>query len=295
MDWWKGLKGKIKFNEPLKTHTTFKIGGPARFFIQPADIEDLRLLLILLEKHKIPFFIIGAGSNLLVSDRGVNGAVIHLGANYFKRITFKGELVEAGGGLLLSRMLSLFVRYGLAGAEFLTGIPGTLAGAIIMNAGQGERGASISELVEKVTVMDYNGNVMELSKDDLRFGYRDSDLGELIVLGAKLRLVRKGKKEIKSKIREYLTYRILSQDISLPSAGCVFKNPPGYSAAKLIELCGLKGRSIGGAAISLKHANFIVNLNRAKAEDVLKLMDLIITEVRHRFNVVLEPEIKIWH
>jgi len=294
MNWWKNLKGKVRLREPLKNHTTFKIGGPAKFFVEPKDPDDLKSLLILAKKYKFPLFVMGGGSNLLINDAGINGVVIKLNAPYFNKISYKGNYLSAGAGVWLNKVVSSAGKRGLSGAEFLAGIPGTIGGALAMNAGIAKDNCSIQKLVEKVTVMDYNGNIKVLNKKDLKFGYRESGLSKYIILSALLRLNRKSKKQIGDAIKAYLEYRRLTQDLSKPSAGCVFRNPQGNSAGRLIDLCGLKGKKIGGAGVSRKHANFIVNLGNGSASDVLKLAVFIRKKVKNKFNINLTPEIKIW-
>ncbi|MDD4895102.1 MAG: UDP-N-acetylmuramate dehydrogenase, partial [Candidatus Omnitrophica bacterium] len=185
-------------------------------------------------------------------------------------------------------------RRGLSGAEFLAGIPGTIGGALVMNAGIAKDNCSIKKLVENVTVMDYNGNIKVLNKKDLKFGYRESGLSKYIILSALLKFNKKSKKHIRDTIKAYLEYRKLTQDLSKPSAGCIFRNPPGNSAGRLIDLCGLKGKKVGKVAVSGKHANFIVNLGNGSASDVLKLAGFIRKRVKNQFNINLIPEIKIW-
>lgn len=302
MNWWKHLKGKVKLREPLKNHTTFKIGGPAKFFIEPKDIDDLKVLLNLLKRYKLPFLLIGAGSNLLINDKGVDRAVLSLSSPYFKRIHLKNTSLKVAAGTMLNRVVLAAQRYGLSGLEFLVGIPGTIGGALAMNAGISEEVHnvhqftvhSIGDVVKKVTVMDYNGNIKTLNKKDIKFGYRTSNLSKYIILDAQLKLFKRDKKEIKNRIKRYINYRKSTQDSTWNSAGCIFKNPKGYSAGKLIDLCGLKGEKIGNACISGKHANFILNTGQAKARDVFKLIDLIRKEVKNKFNITLKPEIKIW-
>lgn len=297
----KGIKGRIRFLEPLRNHTTFKIGGPAKIFIEPKGLNDLKFLLKLVKIYKIPFFLLGRGSNILISDKGLNAIVLKLNASYFRRASFKNGFLAIGSGALLNRLVLFAKEQGLAGAEFLAGIPGTVGGALAMNAGITERARnqkikvrSISDLVKDITVMDYDGNIKTLNKKDIIFDYRRSNLSGYVILAARLRLVKGDKKQIKNKINAYLKYRKLTQDLSKPSAGCVFKNPAGYSAGRLIDLCGLKGKKIKDACVSQKHANFILNLKRANARDVLKLMDLIKKRVNSRFSLKLQPEIKIW-
>ena len=301
MNWWEELKGKVKLGEPLKAHTTFKIGGPAKFFIEPKDIDDLKLLLNLLKRYRMPFLIIGAGSNILVSDKGVNAAVVSLNSTYFKKIRFKNDCLEVGSGTLLSRAIFAAEKRGLAGLEFLIGIPGTVGGALVMNAGISEKlkikelkVRNIGELVIDVTVIDRRGNVKNINKNKINFGYRSSNLPKYIILGCCIKTTKKNRKEINKTIDKCLNYRLTTQDLNWASAGCVFKNPTGDSAGRLIDLCGLKERKIGDAGISLKHANFILNRGNARSEDVFKLMDLMHKAVRDKFNITLEHEIKIW-
>jgi len=296
-----GIKGKVKFLEPLNNHTTFRIGGPARFFIEPKDTNDLKLLLNLVKRHKMPFLLIGRGSNILINDKVLNAVVARLNASYFKRVSFKNGSLEIGSGVLLNRLVLFAKEHGLSGAEFLAGIPGTVGGALAMNAGVSEKNKNqkiitknIADLVETATVMDYSGNVKILNKKDISFSYRQSSLSRYIILSGDIKLIKRDKKQIDNKISAYLKNRRLTQDLSRPSAGCIFKNPAGYSAGRLIDLCGLKGMKIGDACVSQRHANFILNLGDANAGDVLKLMDLIKKRVRGRFSLKLEPEIKIW-
>ncbi len=292
MNWWKNLKGNVRRKEPLSRHTSFKIGGPAEFFIEPKDITDLKLLLDLAKRYKIPLSVIGAGSNILVSDRGRKGIVFRLASPVFKTINFKGDYCEAGAGVLLGQLLRVCQKRGLSGLEFLVGIPGTVAGAVAMNAGA--QGKSISDVLMYVKVMDKNGTIKILSRKKARFGYRTSGLARYIIISAFIELAHNQKENIGKRVKQYLAYRKLAQDYTHPSAGCVFKNPQGYSAGKLIDLCGLKGKRVGQASVSRKHANFILNTGGARAGDVLKLMACIRKKVKQTFRVNLAPEIKIW-
>jgi len=294
MNWWRNLKGRIRLAEPLKNHTTFKIGGPAKFFIEPQDPNDLRLLLSLVKRYNLSLFVIGRGSNLLISDKGINGVVLRLNAPWFNKLSYKDNYLETGSGILLSKVVLFAKGHGLSGAEFLVGIPGTVGGALAMNAGIAKDNCSIGNLVENITVMDYHGNIRILNKKNIRFGYRTSSLSKYIILSALIKLSRKNKEEIGNKIKAYLKYRKLTQDLSKPSAGCIFRNPAGHSAGRLIDLCGLKGKRIQDVCVSLKHANFILNLGKGSARDVCKLMDLIRKKVNNKFNISLTPEIKIW-
>lgn len=293
MNWSKNLKGKLKIDEPLKRHTTFKIGGPGRYFIEPRDEQDLRRLIKSAGINNLPLLVIGGGSNLLVNDEGVNGLVVKLNSPHFKRFFFDGNTLKAGSGCLLNLLLKVARERSLSGLEFLSGIPGTLGGALVMNAGIAHK--NIGDLVEEVTVMDYNGKIKILNKKQIRFGYRVCSLSGYIVLDACLKLSVKNREQISTAIKNYLRQRKEKQELSLPSAGCVFKNPKGAPpAGRLIDLCGLKGKRIGGACVSAKHANFIVNTGRASAKDVSKLIKLIVENVKDKFNLQLEPEIKIW-
>ena len=292
MNWWKELKGKVKFFDPLSGHTTLRIGGPAKIFFEPKDCADLKSALHLFKKYKIPFLVIGAGSNILAGDRGIKNAVVHLSAPYFKNIDFDGNHLEVGSGVMLNRIINEAARQGLSGLEYFIGIPGTVGGAVAMNAGTKEK--NIADLVEYVRVMDYQGRVKSLKKGEIKFAYRKSCLAKYIVLSVKLKLTRLKKIVIKDRINKLLNYRKCTQDLTFPSAGCVFRNPEMHSAGELLDLCGLKNRRIGGACISDKHANFIINKGGASSSDVLKLMSLAKRAVKKRFKIDLEDEIEIW-
>ncbi|RJO65625.1 MAG: UDP-N-acetylmuramate dehydrogenase [Candidatus Omnitrophota bacterium] len=292
MNWYKGLGQSCKCREPLKRHTTLKIGGPARFFIEPRDRDQLQELLRLLRRNKISFHVLGMGSNVLVRDRGFNGAVVRLHAPGFKKITFGSNYVIAGSGVSLVRLLLGCYQEGFSGLEFLTGIPGTTGGALVMNAGIKEK--CIADALESVTVMDKNGSIKTIVNKDARFSYRSSCLKKFVVLDGRFRVRRRPRLLIKKRMDELRAWRHRNQDYSFPSAGCVFKNPVNDSAGRLIDACGLKGVIIGGAAVSLLHANFIVNRGKASAADVLKLMLLMKTQVKRRFSITLTPEIEIW-
>jgi len=237
MNWWKILKGKVRLGEPLSRHTTFKIGGKARFFLEPRDIADLKLSLALLKKYKIPYFVMGAGSNILVSDKGLKAAVVSLRAPSFSKIEFGKGYMKVGCGVLLSRALAHAVKKGFSGPEFLAGIPGTVGGALLMNAGVTHPGCSIADLIEAVTVLAPSGRIKTLRSKDLKFSYRHSNLSRYIILSARLRMHKARPQAIRNKIKEYLEYRRRTQEVSWPSAGCVFKNPRGDSAGRLIDLC----------------------------------------------------------
>ena len=296
MLWSKNLKKTGKLKESLKNRTTFKIGGPARLFCRPLNIFELQRLIKDSRKQGQKVLILGAGSNILVSDRGVDAVVVKLGCAAFSKIRKIGDLVEVGAGKTVNQLLAFCVENGLSGLEFMAGIPGTVGGALAMNAGVSLNGKkqSIGDLVESVRVMDYNSNLKIFDRTRLKFGYRKSSLAKHIILSASLRLIPKNKSEVERKIAEYLLRRKATQDYSSPNAGCVFKNPPRDSAGRLIDSCGLKGRKLGGAMVSWKHANFILNADHANSQDVLELMQVIKKEVKKKYKVILKPEIKIW-
>jgi len=292
MNWRKELKGKVKTLESLSRHTTFQIGGRAEFFIEPRDTSDLKLLITQAKRYRMPVLVIGAGSNILVSDKGIKAIVLHLNSPFFKRTSYGRNYLEVGSGLMLGQLILDAKNHGLSGLEFLAGIPGTVGGALAMNAGAW--GRNIADTVQSVSVMDCHGKPKTLAKGKIKFGYRKSSLARYIILSARLRLAKKTKKEINVSIKKSLEYRRTAQDTSAPNAGCIFKNPLGKSAGRLIDLCGLKGEKIGGACVSERHANFILNQDNASSGDVLKLMGLIKKRVKGKFRVTLEPEIKIW-
>jgi UDP-N-acetylmuramate dehydrogenase len=292
MTWPKSLKNRVKAKVPLAQYTTLRIGGAAEFFFTPQDERDLRLGLAWARRNRLPFLVLGAGSNLLVSDKGVKAVVARLNSPHFTRADFSKEKVQAGSGIMLAELLKLAQGRGLSGLEFLAGIPGTLGGALRMNAGAW--GVSIADLLEEVKVMDSAAKIKTLRKNQIKFAYRKSGLADKIIIGAKLRLKKSAPAAIRKNIRGYLARRRSSQDLTHPSAGCAFKNPFGQSAGWLMDCCGLKGKKIGRAAVSAKHANFIINTGKAKAKDILRLMDLARKTVRRRFQINLQPEIQIW-
>lgn len=292
MHWPKSLNNKINRFEKLRDHTTFKIGGLARYFLEASNLRQLQDALIFARKKRIRVFILGSGSNILASDSGVNGLVIKLNSPSFKGLRIKGRFIDAGSAMKLNQLILLAKDQGLAGLEFLSGIPGTLGGALMGNAGAW--GREIGELVEEARVLDYNGKIKLLKKQQLKFSYRKSNLSKYIILSARLKLRLAKKEMIMLKIKKYLKQRSKTQENSLPNAGCIFKNPKNLAAGKLIEECGLKLRRAGQAIISGVHANFILNMAKAKSKDVLSLMKLTRKEVKRRFKVELKPEINLW-
>ena len=292
MLWPKNLNKRIKANFKLAELTSFKVGGAARFFFEAKSVQELQEVLILARRADIPVFILGAGSNILVSDAGLDGLVIKLSGRLFKRIKRKGNFLEAGAGVKLNQLMLYARNSGLCGLEFLAGIPGTLGGALAGNAGARER--SLWALVKDVCVLDYGGKPRRFLAKQLKFAYRKSNLNKYIILSARIKLRKANKHAVGLRIREYLLLRSKTQKDALPNAGCIFKNPAGNTAGKLVDACGLKGKIKGGAIISKSHANFILNKDKASSKDILSLMDLMQRKVRKRFKVELEPEIKIW-
>jgi UDP-N-acetylmuramate dehydrogenase len=292
MLWPKNLNKKIKTKVTLSGYTSFRIGGPAEYFFEPQDLGELRQALVAAKQGGLRVFILGSGSNILVNQAGLKGLVIRLSGRYFKQCFHQGSCIAAGSGVKLNQLISFARKNNLGGLEFLVGIPGTLGGCLMGNAGAW--GRSIGELVKQVTVLDNCGKLKLLSGKQLKFSYRKSNLDKYIIFGAKLKLTIAPKKRILAKINEYALRRRQSQGNSLPSAGCIFKNPGRDSAGCLIDRCGLKGKTRGQAIISQQHANFILNAGQAKTRDVLSLMDLMRKKVREKFKINLEPEIKIW-
>ncbi len=285
----KGLKINLKRAVRLKGYTTFKIGGPADYLAWPKDRDELKILIKAAKRYKIPILVIGAGSNILADDKRVPALVVSLSRPCFKKLCVKNSSLYAGSSVMLSQLINISQKYGLSGLENLAGIPGTVGGVLLMNAGAW--GRDIGNVTEEVEVMDSSGRIKFLKKSAIKFAYRKSGLRKYIILGARFNLTRASPGEIKDKIRLYIKRRRDTQDLTRPSAGCIFKNPAGENAGKLIDGCGLKERRIGGAIVSAKHANFILNAGNAKARDVLELMDLIKKEVRKKFGIDLKTEI----
>ncbi|MFN4111558.1 MAG: UDP-N-acetylmuramate dehydrogenase [Ignavibacteria bacterium] len=285
----KFFKGNISISEPLSRFTTFRIGGPADYYLEPLDREDLVNLIKYLNEIGYPFIIIGNGSNILISDEGIRGAAINLEFG-FNKIEVSKNFVFAEAGIKLSKLVDVCIENSLVGIENLAGIPGTLGGAILMNAGA--YGGEISDYILKVEIFD-GEKILFLSKEECGFAYRKSNLEGKIILSAEFQLQTGDKEKAKARRKELLLKRNQSQPVELPNAGSIFKNPPNDFAARLIEQAGLKGFTIGGAKVSEKHANFIVNFNNASANDVLKLMKIIQESVYQKFGIELEPEIKM--
>lgn len=282
---------RVLLEEPMKRHTTFRIGGPAEVFVMPGNLEEVQRILEICRTEDLPYFILGNGSNLLVSDRGYRGVVIQLDRN-FGEVKVEGTEIHASAGALLSTIAVAARRSSLTGFEFAGGIPGTLGGAVVMNAGA--YGGEMKDVLRKVMVMDQSGKVFEIPAEELQMGYRTSIIktAGYIVLGAVLSLKEGNLEEIKMLTRKLSEQRTSKQPLEYPSAGSTFKRPEGYFAGKLIMDSGLRGYRVGGAQVSEKHCGFVINTGDATAEDVRCLMKHVTEIVYAKFGVTLEPEVK---
>ena len=285
-------KENLQLEEMLKSHTTFQIGGPAECFVTPHTVEELTQLVKLCKEKGIPYFVLGNGSNLLVSDMGMDGIVIQLYRN-FSELTIEDNIVKAQAGAMLAVIGNAARNESLTGFEFASGIPGTLGGAVVMNAGA--YGGEMKDIIKSVQLMDGEGNVFELACDEMDFGYRHSIVEEkgYIVLGAVLELARGEQESITARMKELSDARREKQPLEFPSAGSTFKRPEGYFAGKLIMDANLRGYRVGGAQVSEKHCGFVVNRGGATATDVLELIRDVEDRVYEMFHVKLEPEIKL--
>lgn len=283
---------QILYNEPMKNHTSFKLGGPAEKFIEPKDTTELIEAIKSLRGQDIPYYIIGNGSNLLISDKGLKGAIVKIGES-FGSISINEDMIITESGILLSTLSKMAAREGLTGMEFASGIPGSLGGAVTMNAGA--YGGEMKDVIEWVEVLDWNLNLKRLKNDEMKFMYRKSVIEPVkhIVLGCCIRLKKGNPDEINNRMAELAEKRKTKQPLHLPSAGSTFKRPEGYFAGKLIEDAGLKGFSVGGAQVSPLHCGFVVNNGDATAKDVYELIRHVQKTVFEKFNVMLEPEVKI--
>jgi UDP-N-acetylmuramate dehydrogenase len=282
------FRGEIRTDEPLSKHTSFRIGGPADFYLYPKDLEDLTSAIDFAQSHKLPKFVIGNGTNLLVSDDGIRGIVIDL-SQTFNEIESKENSVTAGAGVVLE---DYGAERGLSGFESLIGIPGQVGGGIVLNAGAFD--TEISDRLGSVRLMDRFGTLERKRKSELTFGYRMTGIPrDTIIVEAQFLLKEGNPKDMEISQNNYLRKRKDKQPLSLPSAGSVFKRPVGDFAGRLIEDAGCKGLRIGDAMVSRKHANFIVNCRLASAQDVLRLIDEVKERVLKQFQVELELEIHL--
>lgn len=287
-------KENLYYDEPMAKHTSFKIGGPADVFIKVDNIEELKETLDLSKKNQIPLTIIGNGSNLLVTDKGIRGITAKLN---LKDIEIKNEnnkqIIKVEAGVPVGLLAQKLLKEEITGFEELSGIPGTIGGAVIMNAGA--HGKELKDILKKVTAMDYNGNIHEFTNEECLFSYRNSRFQKekYIILQATLELEKGNSTEIKGKMDEYMQFRKEKQPIEYPNAGSTFKRGEDFVTAKLIDEAGLKGYKVGGAQVSEKHAGFIVNVDNATAKDVIELADYIKEKIEEKFGKKINLEIQI--
>ena len=284
--------GEILFDEPMKNHTSFKIGGPADVLIIPDKEEDVVEAIKYCRENGLKHFIMGNGTNLLVKDTGIRGAVIKI-ANGFDKIDIKGDRIYCQSGALLKKVADFCLEHSLTGFEFACGIPGTVGGAITMNAGA--YGGEMKDIVYKVRALDQENRIVELSNEKMNFRYRASSVTDqnLVVLGVEYKLQKGEYSAIEEKMKDLTNRRVTKQPLEYPSAGSTFKRPEGYFAGKLIDDAGLRGVRFGDAQVSEKHCGFVINAGQATFEEVFTLIKTIQKVVHDKFNVMLEPEVKI--
>lgn len=281
----------IYIDELMKKHTTFRVGGKADYFVTPETSVEVEQIVALCRSLGMPYYILGNGSNLLVSDKGYRGVVIQIYKS-MSQITIAGTCIMVQAGALLSKIGNAALDAGLTGFEFAAGIPGTMGGAVVMNAGA--YGGEMKDILETVTVLTPEGDVLTLRNEELELGYRTSIVAKkgYIVLEATIRLEHGEKAEIKARMDELKVQRTTKQPLEYPSAGSTFKRPEGYFAGKLIQDAGLRGFQVGGAQVSEKHCGFVINKDNATADDVAELMRQVSEKVMEKFGVKLEPEVK---
>ena len=284
-------KDSILIDEPMSRHTTFRVGGPADFFVTPKAKGEVRDVIRICKEAGMPYYIIGNGSNLLVSDAGYRGVIVQI-YKEMNEVKVEGDFVKAQAGALLSGIAAKALGAELSGFEFSSGIPGTIGGACVMNAGA--YGGEMKDVLESVTVLTGEGKIIELGRNELELGYRTSVIAKkgYIVLGAVLKLERGDGEKIKTYMDELKEKRVTKQPLEYPSAGSTFKRPEGYFAGKLIEDAGLRGFQVGGAQVSEKHCGFVINRDHATAADIMELMRQVQIRVKENSGVDLEPEVK---
>lgn len=287
-------KENILINEPMSKHTTFKIGGNADIFIKADTIEKIQYILNIVKEYEIPLFILGNGSNILVKDEGIRGITLKIELADIKiEENSENVKIKVGAGVKLAQLAQTLLKNSIENFEFASGIPGTIGGAIKMNAGA--YGSEMKDIVYETTYLDYDGNIITINKDEHEFEYRKSIFSnkQAIILQTTLILKKGNKEEIKSKMQEYLNQRKEKQPLNIPSAGSTFKRGNDYITAKLIDECGLKGYKIGGAEVSNIHAGFIVNTGNATSNDVIKLVKYVKEKVYKEFKKEIQLEIEI--
>lgn len=284
-------ENRVYTKEPMKNHTTFRVGGEADYFVLPNTIEEVKGIVILCQEMDMPYYILGNGSNLLVGDKGYRGVIIQI-YKEMNEIIVEGNKIKVQAGALLSKIGSAALNAELTGFEFAAGIPGTMGGAVAMNAGA--YGGEMKDVLEDVTVLTPEGEILVLKNEELELGYRTSIVRKngYIVLGATIILKEGNKEAIKARMDELRVQRTTKQPLEYPSAGSTFKRPEGYFAGKLIQDAGLRGFQVGGAQVSDKHCGFVINKDNATAADVIELMNQVSAIVKEKFGVELEPEVK---
>ena len=284
-----GLRGAVIFGAKLNDYTSFNIGGPADVLVEPADVDDVRRLVKQASARKVPLFVVG-GTNLLIRDGGIRGVVVSL--SKFRAIRDEpGTVVYAEGGVGMPTLIGHAIRRSLTGLEWAAGIPGTVGGCLVMNAGT--RLGEMKDSVKAVRLVNMKGDVMDLPAASIPFEYRRARLPKGIVVGVWLQLQPGIRAEIEKVVKDYLHYRRETQPLTMPSAGCVFKNPPNDSAGRLLEVMGLKGLRVGDAEVSTKHGNFIINRGHATAADVIGLIGIVRHTIKRKAGVRLDLELKI--
>jgi len=284
-----GIRGNVTFGASLDAYTSFKIGGPADVLVEPADVEDVRRLVKQASRRKIPWFVLG-GTNLLIRDGGIRGIVVSL--SKLRSIREEpGSVLYAEGGVGMPTLIGHAIRRSLTGLEWAAGIPGTVGGCLVMNAGT--RLGEMKDSVKAVRLVNRRGELLDLPKSEIPFQYRRARLPKGVVVGVWLQLRQGIRSEIEKVVKDYLHYRKDTQPLTMPSAGCVFKNPANGSAGRLIEETGLKGLSVGDAEVSTKHGNFIVNRGHARAAEVIELVGKVRRTIKKKCGVRLELELKI--
>lgn len=284
-------KERVLVDEPMKKHTTFRVGGNADYFVMPRTTEEIQQVIALCKKENLPYYILGNGSNLLVSDQGYRGVMIQI-YKEMNAITVNGDRICAQAGALLSKVGSVALEAELTGFEFAAGIPGTVGGAVVMNAGA--YGGEMKDVLASATILAEDGTILTLKNEELELGYRTSIVAKknYIVLEAEYQLQVGDKADIRAKMDELKLQRVTKQPLEYPSAGSTFKRPTGYFAGKLIQDAGLRGFQVGGAQVSEKHCGFVINTGNATAADIMELMKQVSERVYEQFGVTLEPEVK---
>lgn len=284
-------KERVLLDEPMKQHTTFRVGGNADYFVMPQSAEEVKNIVALCKEADMPYYILGNGSNLLVGDKGYRGVIIQI-YKEMNHIRIDGDKVIAQAGALLSRVGTATLEAELTGFEFAAGIPGTVGGAVFMNAGA--YGGEMKDIIANAIVLTQDGDIVTINKEDLELGYRTSVIAKkgYVVLEVEYQLQKGDKEAIRARMDELKVQRVTKQPLEYPSAGSTFKRPEGYFAGKLIQDAGLRGFQVGGAQVSEKHCGFVINKDQATAADIQELMRQVSDKVMQEFGVKLEPEVK---